>query len=673
MDMSRAVSMGGTRVAGWGAGLVLAGGLGTTAPTPAQEALEPGEGVILPETVVSANYVPLKAREVGSSVSVITDRELERRQIRITSDVLRDVPGVSVNRAGPPGTLTQVRIRGAEANQTLVLIDGMQVNNPATGGGFDFATLLAADIERIEVLRGPQSAIWGADALGGVINVTTRRGRPGMHMGGFLEGGTQRTSDGNAYLSGGGERFSFALNGSYYDTGGINISHFGSEDDDYNNTTVNFSGRVNPVDPLELSVNLRQTHSNDQFDPQDFGFGSPTQGLVVDGNERIKIDQTLMTGQGRYTMLDGMLEHIVLAGSSETDTDNLSKGVLTNASAGKSTKYSYQANLFVETPQAGQAEHTLTFYTERRHEEFENVLEPPFSAESQRRSQTNYAYSGEYRLGLWQRLFVSGSVRYDDNQRFKNRTTYRLTGAYLRPESETRLHGSVGTGVKNPSFTELFGFFPSSFVGNPDLKPEKSLGWDAGVEQSLWGGRGTVDLTYFQNDLTDEIETVFDPNTFLLSARNQKGKSKRRGIELSARAGLAHGLSLTGAYTYTDAQDPEGNREVRRPKHTGSLALNWRPLGGRADINLSGQYNGRMKDVVFVPSIPNGRVNLGSYVLVNLAASYTVTDHVQILARIDNLLDDHHEDVFSFRSTGIGAFVGLKVGLERPPRGRSDL
>lgn len=649
--------------------LLMIAGFGVSGAVTGQEGLDPGEVFILPETVVSASYVPVRSQEIGSSVSVVTEEELERRQTRFVSDVLRDVPGISVSRSGPGGTLTQVRIRGAEANHTLVLIDGVEVNNPAADGGYDFANLLAGDVQRIEVLRGPQSAIWGSDALGGVVNITTKRARPGLRLGGYLEGGSFNTTSGNAYLSGAGERFNLAVSGTFYNMGGINISRFGSEDDDYNNKTLNVTGGVRPLDNLDIAVSARKTRARDQFDPQDFSVGSPTQGFVIDGNERLKTDQTQGRGQVTLTLFEGLMENILAASYARTDTDNFSDAALTNSSEGTRKKINYQANLFLSTPQFPAVEHTLTFYGEREIEDFRSVLEPPSESESQKRSATNDGLAAEYRVNLGEQVFLSGSIRHDDNELFKNSTTYRATGAYLHPDWGTRVHGSVGTGVKNPTFTELFGFFPSFFVGNPDLKPEESLGWDLGVEQSLWGGMIALDATYFNTDLNDEIVTVFDTNTFLSTAVNQTGKSKRQGVELSARASITRDFDLVGAYTYTDSEDPDGSEEVRRPKHVGSLVLNWSPLGGRANVNLSGQYNGSMKDTVFIASEPSGRASLSSYLLVNLAASYQVTDSMQVYGRLDNLLDENYEDVFSFRAPGRAAYVGLRIGLERPVPG----
>jgi vitamin B12 transporter len=260
-------------------------------------------------------------------------------------------------------------------------------------------------------------------------------------------------------------------------------------------------------------------------------------------------------------------------------------------------------------------------------------------------------------VALKQHYFFTGSLRYDDNDLFKNATTYRLTMAYLHPQTSTRVHTSFGNGVKNPGFFDLFGFFPGTFIGNPNLNPESSIGGDFGVEQKFFQERLVMDVTYFRSVLTDEI--VPDP-TFT-TVINQTGESTRQGLEVSATATITQGLKLAAAYTYTDAKDPDGRDEVRRPKNVASLALNYLLPSRKGNVNLNIQYNGPMQDNEFNFSTPNDRVNLPSFTLVTLSGAYNIDKSVQLIARIENLLDQSYEEVWSAQSPGIGFFAGLRV------------
>lgn len=621
--------------------------------------LAAAETQMFPDTVVSANRVAVPSSEVGSAVTVITAQELEARQIRLVADALRDVPGVSVNRTGPRGLFTQVRIRGNEGNHTKVFIDGVEVNDPSGDVEFDFSHLLAADVERVEIIRGPQSALWGSDAIGGVINVITKRGERGLRTGGYIEVGSFQSVSGNAAVRGGGRNYRYSVSGSFLTTEGVNMSRFGSEKDGYDNGTVNLSGAIEPSESLELSANGFYTANKVQSDPQDFTFGGPFEGLFIDGDEERKGDQFYARVQGKLKTYESRWEHIFGGNYTHTDFDNTSAGGFTSNSVGEKSRLDYQTNLFFSTPDFARAEHTATLYAEYTHETFKNVS-AAFPAANQKQSIDAASVAGEYLVSLWQRLFLTASLRYDDNERFEDATTYRVTAAYLHPESGSRLHASIGSGVKNPGFFDLFGFFPGSFVGNPNLSPEKSRGWDIGLEQKFLRERLVVDITYFRSILTDEI--VPDP-TFT-TVINQTGESDRQGVEFSLKAALSSELSMTAAYTWTDATDPDGRVEARRPEHIASLVLDYALPSRRGNVNLNIQYNGPMQDNEFSSSTPRDRVDLPGYTLVNLAGAYNISKSVQLIGRIENLLDQDYEEVYSAQSPGIGIFAGVRVDAD---------
>ena len=636
--------------------LIAALGCGQAGMAAAQEVTDDAADatvVTQPEVVVSASRVPVATQEVGSAVTVITAEELGQRQVRIVSDVLRDVPGVAVSRTGPVGALTQVRIRGAEGNQTLVVIDGIEVNNPAAFSEFDFANLLNADLERVEVLRGPQSALYGSDAIGGVVNVVSKRPEGGFSFLGRGEGGSFSTGNGLIDAGYGDDDFYAAATIDHFTTGGVSVAderNGNTEEDGYENTTMRAKGGVTLFnDMLELdAVGIRVDSSRDG-DPSALVVGA------IDGDGGSDTLQYYGLASAKLKLFDGAWEHIARASLVNVDTDFLDgAGNQTFSTKGERDKFDYQTNLFFSTPDIADAEHTLTFAAEREREDQRTGGANLNSVEI-----VNYGYVGEYRVGLWDRLFLSGSLRYDDNDDlFDNETTYRATAAYLHRETGTRLHGSVGRGVKNPTLFELFGFTPN-FTGNPNLEPEKSFGWDAGIEQSFWDDRVLVDVTYFNNEIEDLI--AGNGNT----AINLEGKNEIQGVEVTAAAEPLQGLRLNIAYTFTDAEDANGDELVRRPKHVASFNANYafdvynRP----ANLNFGVRFSGKQDDTVFLGFGPGQTrtETLDSFTLVNIGASYEIFDGVSLFARGENLLDDNYQEVFGFGTPGIAGYAGVRV------------
>ncbi|MDA1099115.1 MAG: TonB-dependent receptor [Proteobacteria bacterium] len=607
----------------------------------------------LPNVVVSASRVPLPAQEVGSAVTVITAEDLKRRQIRFVSEVLREVPGVAVSRSGSAGSFTQVRIRGAEGNQTLVIINGVEVNDPSGGSEFDFGDLLAADIERIEVLRGPQSALYGSDAIGGVINIVTKKGHGPATGTLALEGGSFRTGQASASVRGGGDGYHFSLGATGVTTDGESVapeSEGNSEADGHRNQTYIATLGVTPLKNLAIELFGRYVGSTIETDPQ-----PAVAGIIrtVDGDDETETIQRTGRAQAKYSLFDGAWEHILGAGINEETADSTTDNALTFESEGKKVRYDYQTNVYFETPSFAEATHSLTFLAEREDES--QVTRSAFGGSDL--DVTNHGYVGEYRPRLWDRLFLSGSVRRDDNDLFDNATTYRTTAAYLHKETGTRPHGSYGTGVKNPTLFELFGFGPN-FVPNPNLRPEESDGWDIGVEQGFFGSRLSMDVTYFNNRITDLIRGAGN------TAVNVAGTSKIQGMEVAASARIAEGLTLTGQYTYTDGQDANGTELVRQPKHLASANIDYDFLDGRAKLDLGINYNGRQKDIQFSNFFATRtNVSLDDFVLVNLAASYALTEKLELYGRVENLLDEDYQQILGFSNPGIGAFIGVRASF----------
>jgi vitamin B12 transporter len=428
--------------------------------------------------------------------------------------------------------------------------------------------------------------------------------------------------------------------------------------------TVGAAGGLQLGPLLRLDGSVRHTDARSEYDRQDFEFpATPTQGLVIDSDDVTEVERLYATLQGTLDLYDGHWQHRIRASHTQTDSDVLQDGGFTSGNDGKRTKYDYQTTLSFATPAVARAEHGITLAYEHEEQSFENRGSTPASPENQEQRNRQDSFVGEYRVGFFERLFVSASARHDNNQLFDDANTYRVTAALLFPASATRLHSSYGTGVNNPGFFELYGFIPSAFTGNPDLQPSSSRGVDFGIEQSFFDRRLTLDLTWFQADLEDEIVTVFDASTFTSTVVNQEGRSKREGVEVSAIARVTDALSLAASYTYTGATDPDGETEVRRPRHVASFNALWKFLGGRGQLNLAVDYTGEQEDVEFVFSTPQERVTLPAFTLVRVAASYALTRNIAITGRIENLLDEEYEEVYSYRAPGFGAFAGVRITL----------
>ena len=602
------------------------------------------------EYTVTASLTPVEKSAVGSAVTIFTADDLERRGLIFLPDILREVPGLAVNRNGGYGMFTQIRARGAEANHTLVLINGVEVNDPAFGE-YQFANLTADNIERVEILRGAQSALWGSDAIGAVINIITKKGQGPAQLNATFTGGsfaTQHTTLGTSY---GNELLNMNFSAEVLATNGTNIARSGDEDDSHYNRVYDLNLGFTPAAAIEFSYTHRIVKAVTQTDSSSFVDGV----LVVKdaaGNQT-NSDHFYQRGSAKFSLFEGHWTNTVAYQRSKNRADFQS-----NARAsfldGDKQKYTVQSNLALNSQRLVNARHDFSLLYDY---EDDNATGSFIGGKSQVGIITR-SYVGEYRLALANSLFLSTGIRRDDTDEFfKDAMTYRVTGAYRLPGFDSRLHASYGTGVKNPTISEVFGNFPN-FTGNPNLKPERSRGWDAGFEKSLFQDRLTLDLTYFRNLIEDQIEGSNK------TARNRPGTSSIHGLEVTLQYSPFDALDVNGGYTFTRANNSSNQELVRRPKHIANVNLNYRFFYDRANINVGLLHTGRQQDTVFVlfPARPF-RTRLGAYTLVNVATSYEYSDYLSFNARIENLLDEAYEEVFSYTNPGIAGFVGVNLAL----------
>lgn len=614
---------------------------------------------------VTAYHTGQPLARTGSAVSIVDRRHIEERQAAVAADALRGLPGLSFARSGPAGAQTQLRMRGAEANHVLVLIDGIEANDVATSDEFSFEHLTTADIERIEVVRGPQSALWGSDTLAGVINVITRRPARPFESEVFAEGGSFGLANGGARLGLRSGRGTLSGSISHLQIDGTNVARSGEEDDAYDNTTGSIAGTFAPFDGLTLDASLRHTDANAEYDNLDYVNGRM---VAVDADNETDIRHRYARFGAALDLADRRWNQQLHYAITRTDADNRSEtfGGGHEKSSTEGGKYGlyYQSSLRLGSDDTADV---LSLAMNHEREEFSQRGTPSFWGNpNQDQRLYNTGYAVEYLALLGENLTLSASARHDDNSDFSDVNTWRTTLSWRLP-ADLRLHGSIGTGQKAPTFFERFGYTPDTFVGNPDLEPEESTGWDVGLERRWLGGRILTDLTYFHADLDHEINGYFcPPPTYACTAVNEPGESRRHGIETSLTAALTERWSLDASYTYTDAEDSDHRREVRRPLHAAALDVTGRWLGGRLVVNAGAAYSGERRDDAFLSAPPYlERVRLDEYTLLTLAASYEIRDGITLYARIENALDEKYEDVFGYNTPGAGMYAGVRMNLAR--------
>jgi vitamin B12 transporter len=535
-----------------------------------------------------------------------------------------------------------VRIRGAEANQTLVLIDGIEVNDIASGSEFDFADLLNLDVERVEVLRGAQSALWGSDAMGGVISITTKQGKGALNGRVNLEQGSFGTQQQSFNINAGSDAYHFSLSGVLLDTDGISAfnEHLGfTEEDGYDNASVNFKGGFQATENLSVDVVFRHLEADIETDSVTFGVGP------VDSNDSSETRQKFAKVAANLSLLDGQWLHKVAL--SKNDTSNEFLGGFPFLSEGEKEKIEYQTDFFLNSEML---EQRLTFATEREKDEF--FSQSDFSTVDREMEVSSYVL--EYGVNVNDKLFATLAGRRDNNSEFNNADTYRMTLAGWLADN-VRAHASKGTGIKNPTFFELFGS-TATFTGNADLRPEENTSWDLGGEFHFESVDGYLDLTYFHTEVNNLIVGT------AIDAANLPSDSRIKGVELSAVFNPSKNLQISASYTYSDTDDGNGNKLVRRAKHIASVNGSYLFPNAKTRVTGGVQYNGKQTDVVFdefFARLPD--VTLSGYTLVNLALSHHVSEQLELFARVDNLLNEKYEDVFGFGTKGVGATVGITL------------
>jgi vitamin B12 transporter len=587
------------------------------------------------ETVVTPSRTASFIEQTGSSMTVVTGDQIQQSGQSSVLGVLRGVAGLDVVQQSNPGSVTSIFMRGANSEHTKVLLDGIPLNNPADPTRrFDFGALTIDNIERIEIVRGPQSLVYGSDAIGGVINIVTKRGEGPAAFHASVMGGSFGTHQERVGVSGGDCRHYYSFGGSYLQSDGFSSlsSRFGGvENDGYRNATL--SGRYGwtPSESLNVDYVFRYTDADVEVD-----------GFLTDLLHRQnRSEQFFNRVQLQSLTWDGAIEQQIgfsLTDHALLDTEPGMFG--TPRFDGQLRQVDYLANLrLLEN-------NTFTAGVDYIHEEGS-----PFAGGEQ--SQNLKGAFLQDSVSLFDRSHTTAGVRWDDHSTAGAAQTYRVTQVFAVEETGGRIHGSIGRGFRAPAISQRFGF-----AGNPSLRPEFSKGWDVGLEQSFYEDALVVDITYFRNDFKDLIQFVFDPmspNGFGFLENVQRANAM--GVEFTATAYVTCNTTLTAAYTYTDTEDLLNDRQLlRRPRNKVGLNINHRLPCDRGSLNAYLLYVGSRQDFDDL----GGIINLADYITLNLSGLYRLNDAWELFARADNLTDSDYEEVFSFATPGISGYAGLR-------------
>lgn len=619
--------------------------------------------------VVSATKTPIPLSNVTSAVEVITGEDMKQKKMRTVVDALQGAQGVAIFSSGGPGTSANARIRGGNSEFTLVLVDGAIVNSPTTGS-FDFSNLTAENIDRIEILRGSQSMLWGSDAISGVINIITKRGEGKPKASAFFEFGSFTSLREGGQVSGKSGPVDFSILISRWDMAkfsSINVRRGASERDPYRNWQVSSRFGVNLPTDGKVDFTLRYTNADLQTD----GFAGNSDPADI-FNQKQTTHTLIMTGVYTQPITTWWSQKLTMS-RTEDNLEGNSGDSGRNVVTGGNIVPLPSSSCFVATC-FGTSPIDINF-TNNRIEWQHNlqILEPivlvtgyqfreqlaknPTAFGSDQKRLTSHAGFMELQGNLFDRVFFSGGFRIDSFNTFGNATTYRVTGGYIHKETGTKIRGSYATGFRAPTMNQLFFTIPGILTADPTLQPVESKSFDVAIEQKLFNDRVKASLGYFWSRFTNLI--VFDFSSFPGTTINI-GKARTWGYEAAVQIKLHEMVEVNSQYTYTSTRDLSNqNRLPRWPVHQLSTAIRIHPIEPLNFIVIY-QYVGTRFDEV------SNTNELGAYGVVNVTGTYDVNSYVQLYTRVENLLDDEYEEIRFFGTPIRSIFVGATVKFDVP-------
>ncbi len=610
------------------------------------------------EVVTSATKTPVPVSHLTSAVEVITGEQMQEQKYKTVVDALRLAQGLAVFSSGGPGTEASVRIRGGNTSQTLVLIDGAIVNS-ATLGSFNFATLTTDNIERVEILRGAQSMLWGSDAMGGVINIVTKKGTGATTASSFFEYGSFNSIREGGALSGKKGPVDFSMTLSRWDFTGFSTTDYrlgAAERDSFRNWQGSSRLGVDLPKDGRLEFDFRWMNGSTGLDnvsapPRDvFASKQKSNQFIFSGNYEQSITRwwnqklTLARAQEASLFLPGSLQRNLITGALSVPSGS------PNETRVLSNRLEWQHNVQVVDPLL------LTFGYQFREQQGAND-----TGLTERIVSSNAGFA-QAQLNLWDRVFGTAGIRQDNYNVFGDATTYRLTGGYLHKETDTKLRTSYGTGFRAPSINELF--FPN--FGNSNLKAEKSQSFDAGVDQELFGKRLKLSGGYFWNRYRNQIVTTFDPvvcapfSTFgfcplNVASSSTKGWEASFAYKQTLDLPFFKAFDIQGQYTNTMTRDQSnGSRLPRQPVDQWSLQVGYQPIEPLHMI-LTGRFVGTRFNTT------GDRQNIGGFDVWNLTTNYTVNKQIEAYVRVDNLFNQRYQEILNAGTPIRSIYFGVRL------------
>jgi len=621
-----------------------------TPSSKAETSVDPGTNIPNPhhEMTVTATRTPTKVRELGRSVTVISAQEIENLGSKDLSEVLKTVTGFNVVQAGSFGGQTSLFVRGGESNFNLVLVDGVQVNQP--GGGFDFSSLSTSNIDKIEIVRGPASVLYGANAATSVINIITRKGQgnPSGHI--EFQGGNHNSYLASGAVRGSSDRFNFSLAGLYSDTDGIH--EFNSQ---WARGELSLSAGWNLTDSSALSGSLLYTDGKQNFPTDDTG-------AVVDPNDYRETNQTVYSIRYENRVTD-LYDFSLLYGYTEQD----------------STIYTVRDDIVDFFDGAFPNHYDRHFFDWQNNvriaENNRLAAGVSYERDATKTDEMSRRSVGAYvqdQVSWNDRTFLTAGIRYDDNNRFENFVTGNVDLAYLVTPN-VKVRGSVGKGLRAPGFSEIFGFPGFGITGNPGLKPEGNVAIEGGIDYYAAGGKGYLLSSIYSNHFKDLIEFSFlvppgSPNYVNIE------KARSRGLELEGSVNLIGKWWGGFNYTYTSTKVTDagsvpggnfvlGDRLLRRPAQLAMLNTDYR--SSRLKARVQALFKGERDDRQFFPDFSSTRITLPAYWTVDFNVSIPLfrlspdSGEVSLIFRGQNLFDTEYTEIAGFESPGRTLWAGL--------------
>ena len=614
----------------------------------------------LSNVVISATRTSSSTTELANSISVIDSVEISNKQKSNIFDLLKTEYGLSTLQFGPVGGLGTVSIRGSNAAHSLVLLDGVEMNMPSESSNlYDFANLPVESIERIEVLRGPQSTLYGSDALAGVINIITKKGidKPNFQI--SAEGGSYNSFKGSTSLSGNYERLNYNFSFARTQSSGFSAAgekYRNIEKDSYE--CNNFVSRLDYELNKDAGINLYTRFTKAKTDLDQFGgeFGD-------DPTYKYNLEEFTTRTEGYFNLFDGIWKQKI-GGSFYKNfrkynyDSTLFNPVSSNSNYdGRKFKLDWQNNFYLPF------DNILTFGAETEMEQAEtyfyslSAFGPYESIIPKSETYTTGIYL-QNQLNFEKQFFTTAGIRYDHHTKFGGEFTYRIAPAFIFWETGTKIKATIGSGFKAPSIVYLY----DPFFGNENLKPEFSFGFDAGVEQFFWSSGISIGFNYFSNEFTDLIG--LDENFKSINI----DKAKTEGIEFFGKVNTLSFLTIKFNYTFTDAVNKSrnssdyGEKLLRRPEHRAALYTDY-TLSENAGLNLEAIYVGKKDDKNF-SNFPAERITLDPYILINFAGYYDLFKFLRLFARLENVLDTEYEEVYGYGTPGLSVFAGIKLNFK---------